>query len=140
MQEKGTVYTFTQQEIALLVHALAKASFYENEYWQGIAVRAANDVGDDLAREQCLSFSKNAVFYEQEYTKMIRKLCRGKARKQGGIYREVTMNLMRDTTDMIRKNTADSLAKLREAIYGNQISRLTCDDPAKRPEDKPEAP
>lgn len=116
MREKGTVYTFTQHEIVLLIHALAKASFYENEYWQSIAIRAANDVGDDLAREQCLSFSKNAVFYEREYTKMIQKLCREKARKQGGEYRAATMYLMRDTTDMIHKNTADSIAKLREAI------------------------
>ena len=116
MKEKGTVYTFTLHEIALLIHALAKASFYENEYWQAIAVRAANDVGDDLAREQCMSFSKNAVFYEREYTKMIQKLCREKARKQGGEYRAATMYLMRDTTDMIHKNTADSISKLLEAI------------------------
>ena len=118
MKEKGTVYTFTEHEIVLLVHALAKASFYENVYWQSIA-RAANNVDNDSAREQCLSFSKNAVFYEREYTKMIQKLCRGKARKQGGEYRAATMYLMRDTTDMIHRNTAESVAKLREAIHGD---------------------
>ena len=119
MKEKGTAFTFTEHEIALLVHALAKASFYENEYWQAIAIKAANDVGDDEAREQCLSFSNNAVFYEREYTKMIQKLCREKARKQGGIYRAATMRLMRDTTNMIHENTSESIAKLRAAIFGD---------------------
>ena len=118
MAEKDTTYTLTEQEIVLLVHALMKASAYENEYWASIAERAAKEYDSDTTKEQCVSFTNNSRYYEREYTALIKKLCRGRAKKQGGIYRKATMDLMKSAAEGIRKDTEDSIAALRKRIFG----------------------
>ena len=101
-----------EHELNTLVHALIKASMYENEYWKNLAERTALGYDDAKSREQCASFANNARYYAKEHSKLIQKLCRCRMRRQGGIYRKGTMDMMRWALATIHKDAEDSIKRL----------------------------
>lgn len=105
-----------EQEFNTLVYALVKASMYENEYWMNLAERAAQGYDDKKLREQCVSFANNAHYFADEYSKLIQKMCRCRMRRQGGVYRKDTKDMMRCTLEMIHRNTDISIKKAQSAI------------------------
>ena len=109
-----------EHELNTLVYALIKASMYENEYWKNLAERTARGYDDVKRREQCASFSNNARYYAEEHSKLIQKLCRCRMRRQGGIYRKGTMDMMRSALATIHKDAEDSIKKARRAILGEE--------------------
>ena len=105
-----------EHEFNTLVYALVNASMYENEYWMNLAERAAQGYDDKKLREQCVSFANNAHCFADEYSKLVQKMCRYRMRRQGGVYRKDTKDMMRSTLEMIHRNTDISIKKAQSAI------------------------
>ena len=122
MQKMRTVVEIplNEHEFNTLVYALVKAQMYEDEYWKNLAERTAQGYDNEKSREQCVSFANNAQYFADEHSKLIQKLCRCRMRRQGGIYRKGTMDMMRSTLAIIRKDTEGSIKKARRVILGEE--------------------
>lgn len=122
MSNKGTEIVLTGDEVSTIVFALMKASAYENEYWRELAERSAKAENAMDKKEQYFTFTNNSMYYLREYTKLIQKLCRQRAKRQGGIYRQDTMQFMRSSVSDMKKYTEESIEKARCAILGKQVN------------------
>lgn len=137
MREKGTSIVLIEREFMLLVHALVKAALYEFGNCNYIHFKEPEEVNDFV--EQAIS---NVRSYAGAYSQMIRKLCRERAKHQGGIYREATNKFQLESLRLVQRGADDAIESMIQAArfkMGLDSSRLTCEDRAISPEDKPKA-
>ena len=112
MQAKGTSVTFTEPELFGTVHALAKAAAYEFENWRYIKNKPLEEV------DEFVQFMTRVINgYERNYINLVRKLCRARARQQGGAYRKMTMDEMHTAERLISQSAIDAVSAMIKAAW-----------------------